>query len=256
MAANFLLFAVKLYSGLATSSLCIYSDAINNLFDTLSCALAFAGLLLAKKAATADYPDGFGKAEDLAGFIMSVTVGLTGVYFAYMSLERFMYPRPVNFLLRHALFLGGTIIVKLILGISFLRLSKKRESVVLKTVCMDSFADCGVTAMTLLSFILSEYSGLRADAVFGLVISVIIIINAVKLLKLSTEKLLGRNSAVINGEITEILLTCGFETADVKTYAAGTALTAAADVSGGGDETKARILTKENTGADLFIKRR
>ena len=254
--ADFALFAVKLYLGLSTASLCIYSDAINNLFDTLGCLLAVFGVWLAMRPGSRKYPDGMGKAEDLTGFIMAVCVAFTGFYFAYLALDRFMYPRPVNFLVRHAVLLGVTILVKLILGVVFFRLYKKRNSLVLKTVYTDSFADCGVTAMTLLSFILSATSGLRADAVFGLVLSAVIIVNGVKLVLSSAKALLGENDAALNEKIEAAAKECGFQTAGAKTYKTGKTLTLALTVSGDGDENEAREKISKLTGADLFIKRR
>ena len=254
--ANLILFGVKLYSGLATASLCIYTDAVNNLFDALSCLLAVGGLWLSARSKSPAYPDGLGKAEDLAGFLMAVSVAFTGAYFAYRALDRFMYPRPVNYQIFHAVLLGATVPVKLALGFAFRRIARQQDSVIVKTIAMDSFSDCGVTTMTLLSFILSEYSGLRADAVFGLVISVVIIVNAVRLVRTSAGKLLGRNDGARNEAIQEILLSCGYTQAEVKTYATGRNVTAAADVTGEGDENAARALIQEKTGAELFLSRR
>ena len=255
-AANFILFGVKLYTGLVSSSLCIYTDSINNLFDALSCLLAAAGIALAVRGKSGAYPDGLGKAEDLAGFVMAVSVALAGALFAYRALERFFYPRPVNFQVRYAVLLAATVPVKLALGFVFRSLSRKRDSVILKTVCTDSFADCGVTTMTLLSFILSEYAGLRADSVFGLAVSAIIIVNGVRLVKTSAEKLLGKNDTARNGAIAALLAECGFADAEVKTYENGGQITAAAVVSGDGDAQKARQLVQEKTNADLYLYRR
>ncbi len=187
---------------------------------------------------------------------MSVCVAFTGFYFAYLALERFMYPRPVNFLIRHAVLLGITITVKLIMGIVFRLLYKKRMSVVLKTVYTDSFADCGITAMTLLSFIMSYYSGLRADAIFGLVLSTIIIINAVRLVISSTKALLGENDTEINAKIENTALDCGFIDAEAKYYKTGKNIVCAVTLSGEGNEEKLRMETSKFTGTDLFIKRR
>ena len=250
------MFGVKLYSGLATASLCIYTDAINNLFDALSCLLAVGGIRLAVSAKSRAYPDGLGRAEDLAGFLMAVSVAVTGAYFAYRAMDRFLYPRPVNYQLFHAVLLGATVPVKLAMGLSFRWLSRRRDSVIFQTIATDSFSDCGVTVMTLLSFVLSEYSGLRADAVFGLAVSVLIIVNAVRLVKTSAERLLGKNDGAVNEEAAELLLSCGFTEAEVKTYAAGANITAAAVVSGDGDEEKARALLRETTGAELYLSRR
>lgn len=183
-------------------------------------------------------------------------MAIAGAYFAYRALERFMYPRPVNFQVFHAILLGATVPVKLALGLTFRRLSRRQDSVILKTICMDSFSDCGVTAMTLLSFILSEYAGLRADSIFGLAVSAVIIVNGVRLVKTSARRLLGRNDRQQNETIEQILLSCGFTQAEVKTYAAGGPVTAVAAVTGDGDEQQARDLIRRQTNAELYLYRR
>lgn len=255
IAVNFLLFILKLYIGLSSSSLCIYSDSVNNLFDMFSCSFAFAGLIIMKKAANSSYPDGYGKAEDVAGFVMSVIIGITGVYFAYLAVERFMYPRPVNYLLGHALLLGGTIAVKLVLGIVTYKYSRKDDSVILKTVYMDSFADCGVTGMTLISFILSEYSGLRVDAVFGLGISIIIIVNAIKLIKASLEGLMGKNDEEKINEINTLITEAGFEVIKLRIYKAGESFVAAADIRGNGETAAMNEKAANNFNVQLYLKK-
>ena len=212
--------------------------------------------MLAAKGKSDAYPDGPVKAEDLAGFVMAVSVAIAGAYFAYRALERFLYPRPVNYQVFHAILLGATVPVKLAMGLLFRRLSRRQDSVIVKTIATDSFSDCGVTTMTLLSFILSEYAGLRADAVFGLAVSAVVIVNGVRLIRTSARRLMGRNDPRQNKAMQEILLSCGFAQAEVKTYAAGDSVTAAAAVSGDGDEPKARALIREQTGAELFLSRR
>ena len=254
IAVNFILFILKLYIGLSSSSLCIYSDSINNLFDMFSCSIALAGLCIMQKANNSRYPDGYGKAEDVAGFVMSVIICLTGFYFAYLAAERFMYPRPVNFIMTHALLLAGTILIKFILGIITYKFCRKSDSVILKTVYMDSFADCGVTAMTLLSFILSKTSGLRVDAVFGLVISIIIIVNAVNLIKISLENLMGKNDEVTADKLTELITESGFEVIKLRIYKTGSISVAAADIKGSGEVKAITEKAKNELNTNLYIR--
>lgn len=202
-AVNFILFGVKLYLGIVSLSVCIYSDAVNNLFDSLSAVLAFFGTGFMKKKAPDSFPDGYSKAEHIIGLLMAIAVGITGVYFAYSSLERFLYPRPVNYLLRYAVILAAAALAKFLLGFVLMKFSKKEDSVILKTVYLDSFSDCGVTVMTLLSFVLTNYAGIRIDAVFGLAVSAVIIFNAVKLVKQSFVALLGKNDETLSAALVE-----------------------------------------------------
>ena len=84
----------------------------------------------------------------------------------------------------------------------------------------------------------------------------LIIVNAVRLVKASAERLLGKNDVALNETAEETLLSCGFTGAEVRSYASGGAVTLAAVVTGEGDEAAARRLIQEKTGADLFLSRR
>ncbi|MDY3938035.1 MAG: cation diffusion facilitator family transporter [Oscillospiraceae bacterium] len=250
---NFVLFLVKLYVGLTSSSICIYSDAINNMTDTLACALALAGSIIMKKGATDEYPNGYKKAEHLVGFVMAALIAVTGGYFSYSALERLLYPRPVNFLVKHAFLLSVTIAVKLATGVVFKKAADKSGSVMLKTVYIDSFADSGVTAMTLMSFIMSNFSFVRIDAVFGLIISVIIIVNAVKLLKSSAQTLMGRTDPEIKRRVEKLLNENSFNIKEINVFDSpdGTVVTVTAD--GGENKKETANKARENLGIKLYF---
>lgn len=189
---NFLLFVVKYYVGLRTNSLCIYTDSINNLLDSLSILLAFSGMFFVKKVATKKHPFGFGRIEYILEFVMSVIISITGISFAYNSLVRLIMPTPVWFYERYVYIIGASCIVKLCLGFFFLYRYKKTSSDILKTVMLDSFLDTGVTAVALVSFTLANKIGLAIDGFIGLLISIMITISGVKLICTSVSKLIGR----------------------------------------------------------------
>lgn len=256
IAINFALFLIKLYAGLTSSSICIYSDAINNMFDTLACALALTGSIIMKKGANDSYPNGHSRTEQLIGFVMSCIISVTGAYFAYCALERFLYPRPVNFLVKHAALLAGTIAVKLIMGFIYKKAADKTGSVILKTIYIDSFSDTAVTAMSLLTFAFSNNSGLRVDATFGLIISIIIIVNAVRLVKSSSAALLGKTDPEICAGLREILAQNNLEADKINVFTETEPPTAAIVISGDGDENNAKKQAEDQLKIQIFINRR
>ena len=160
-AVNLILFFVKLYIGLASNSLAILTDAVNNLSDALGFAIAALGFSAVSRRADGVFAYGYGRAEILLGF--------------------------------------------------FFKSSNKRiDSGVLKGASLDSFIDAGITAMTLIGFALNRYSKLRLDAVFGLVIGVIMIVNGLKLLFSAAKKLLGTKlSRETEKDIADICASCG-----------------------------------------------
>ncbi len=202
---NFILFFIKFYIGIRTNSLCIYTDSINNLMDTLSLILALIGVAFINKPATDKFKYGFGKAEDLTAFIMSILMTAAGLSFAYNSLGRLMTPVPVWYFTKYALIIGGTCLVKLTLGIVFALRYKKEKSAVLKTVMLDSFLDCGITAVTIVSFTLSNTLGFGFDAILGLIISIIIAVSGIRLIISSASGLLGRNDKETEKKILDIV---------------------------------------------------
>ena len=191
---NLLLFVVKLYIGIKTNSLCVYTDSINNLLDTLSAIIACGSAIFITKGATKNHPFGFGRVEYILELVMSLVITLAGVYFAYTSLSRLSMPTPVWFYFNFAIILAVSCLVKLVLAFVFLRLYKKTNSVIFKTIMLDSFLDCCVTLVALISFSLSNSTGIVIDGFLGLAISIMITVSGVKLILSSVSKLVGTNN--------------------------------------------------------------
>lgn len=200
---NFILFFIKLYIGIRTNSQSIYTDSINNLMDTLSLCLALIGVAFINKPATYRFKYGFGKVENFTAFIMSLLMTVAGLSFAYSSLGRLMTPIPVWYFTKYALIIGFTCLAKLTLGMVFYIRYKKVKSAVLKTVMLDSFLDCGITAVTIVSFTLSNKLGYGFDALLGLVISIIISVSGIRLIISSASALIGKNEEEVEEKVLE-----------------------------------------------------
>lgn len=203
---NLILFFVKFFIGIRTNSLCIYTDSVNNLMDTLSALLAAVGVFFLSQPKTEKFPFGFGRLEYITGFIMSVIMTAAGLSFAYGSLERFFAPTPVWFSAKYAVIVGATCLVKLAMGIFLSVKYQKDRSPVLKTVMMDSFLDCGITVAALVSFTLTNKTGVLLDAFIGLAISIIIAVSGIKLIFSSLSPLIGRADDETEEEIRKIIL--------------------------------------------------
>lgn len=191
LAINLILFAVKLYIGLSLNSISIYSDGVNNLFDSLSGGLALGCMLffsadkgLISKAVAKN-------SENLLSFIMSVIVGIAGFSFAYSSLERLMYPTPVWYREKYLYILIATALVKLIMHFIFKALGSKTPSPVIRVMAFDSLLDFFVTTVTVMTLFASKQGSYSFDAFCGIGISVIILVSAVKMVVSSVGKLIG-----------------------------------------------------------------
>jgi cation diffusion facilitator family transporter len=204
------LFFAKLYIGLGANSIAIYSDGVNNLFDSLSGLVSL--LCLSFLASNIDISSRsyISKAEDLLTFVMSVIIGFTGFYFAYSSLERFMYPTSVSYRTQYLYILIATALVKLIMFGIFRYLHSKSKSDILKVMSTDCILDFCITSVTVMTLLISTYGNYAADAVCGIIISIVITASAIKMIISSICKLIG----YVKKETREAFLEALFEIID------------------------------------------
>ena len=202
---NLILFASKLYIGLASNSISIFSDSVNNLFDSLSVLLTFSVLTVMLKTADKKTVSMAENGEQLFSFLISVIIVLTGFYFAYSSLERFMYPTPVWYTSLYLWVLIISAFIKLIMFV-FLRLAYKRlSSEVLKIISVDSLLDFFITFASVLTLLLSSAEHFSFDALFGLLISAAIIVPGIRLLLSSGASLINFVPTVKRESVNEII---------------------------------------------------
>ncbi len=177
---NFLLFVTKLYVGLSANSISIYSDGVNNFFDSLTGVLGFALLITLTKKRNPVTLYKVKKTEQLLSFVISATVAFSAFYFAYNSLERLTYPTPVSFMVKYLVIILLTAAVKLVMFVLLRLYAKKSGSSVVRLIALDSLLDFFITAVTALTLILSVNGKYAVDAFCGIGISGVILFGAVK----------------------------------------------------------------------------
>ncbi len=185
------MFFAKLYIGLGANSIAIYSDGVNNLFDSLSGLISLLCLSFLASNTDASSKSYISKAEDLLTFIMSVIIGFTGFYFAYSSLERFLYPTSVSYRTSYLYILIATALAKLAMYVVFRYLQNKSKSDILKVMSTDCILDFCITSVTVMTLLISTYGTYAADAVCGMIISIVITVSAIKMIIASICKLIG-----------------------------------------------------------------
>ncbi|MBE6776120.1 MAG: hypothetical protein E7543_08025 [Ruminococcaceae bacterium] len=177
---NFLLFTAKLYVGLSSDCISVYSDGVNNFFDSLTGILSFALLFSLAKKTDAVTVYRIKKTEQLLSFVISATVAFSAFYFAYNSLERFTYPTPVTFAVKYLVIILVTAAVKLLMFLLLRLYAVKSSSETVRLISLDSLLDFFITSVTALTLILSVNGRYAFDALCGLGISGIILFTAVK----------------------------------------------------------------------------
>ncbi|MBQ7637495.1 MAG: cation diffusion facilitator family transporter [Clostridia bacterium] len=202
---NLVMFGIKLYIGLASNSISIFSDSINNLFDSLSLLLTFAVLTVIMRTADKNTASMAEKGEQLFSFLFSVVIVFTGFYFAYSSLERFMYPTPVWYTYTYLTVIAATAAVKLLIFVFLKKTGKRLSSDVLGMVAFDSLLDFFITSATVLTLVLSGTVRFSFDALFGLLISIAIIVPAVKMMIDSGKSLINYVPAPLRYRVNRVI---------------------------------------------------
>lgn len=95
---NLLLFTGKLIVGLASHSVSITADAMNNLSDATSSIVTLLGFRLAERPADEDHPYGHARYEYLSGLAVAALIVVIGFELAGPALRKSSTPRPLNFL--------------------------------------------------------------------------------------------------------------------------------------------------------------
>ena len=251
--SNFILFLVKLFIGLSSSSISIFSDAINNMFDSLSGLLTFVVFAFIIRLSDSALESTVRKSEQFFSFLMSLIVAVTGFAFLYSSLERLMYPTPITYLQKYLVLLILTCAAKILMFAFYCFTYKKISSPIVKVMAFDSILDFFVTLMTVFSLLLSKNGNYALDAVFGIVISVVIIVSAVKLIVSSAVVLLNYVNKSKRRQVQEIFDSLSVSVQSIRYITDGEDVEAYAKLDFDGDTTALIDKCKEETGILLNI---
>ena len=192
---NFLLSGFKLLAGLASSSVAIMADALNNLSDAGASVVTLISFKLAAKPADKDHPFGHARIEYIASMIVSFLILLVGFEVFSDSLGKLFLPDEVKkseFSILTLVILGVSALAKIALGLYYLAVGKRIDSSALKASGVDSLTDSISTLAVLISSIIIKMTGLyMIDAVVGLVVSLLIFVAGIKVLNETKNSLLG-----------------------------------------------------------------
>lgn len=189
---NLLLFAGKLASGLLSGAISVTADAFNNLSDAASSVVTLVGFRLSGQKADADHPFGHGRAEYLAGLIVSLLILLVGVELGQSSLEKIFHPGQALLTPLTGGILAASILVKLWMGWFQSALGKRISSETLRAASVDSRSDAVATAAVLVGLAVSRLTSLPLDGWVGLLVALFILKSGVGAAKATLDPLLGQ----------------------------------------------------------------
>lgn len=196
---NLCLVIVKLFCGLASGSVSIIADGVNNLTDVLMAIMTWIGFEIAGVGAGAHHPFGHGRFEWVMGAASGVMILFIGAQTFIDSIKTVQSPKNVEFSFVMVTILLVSIIAKFMLYRYDKKINKKINSVALMAAAEDSKNDSLSTSMILMGMILQQLVGINVDGWCGMAVSGIIMIGGFKTVDEAVERILGTSP---NEELT------------------------------------------------------
>ena len=188
---NLLLAAAKLLAGLASGSIAIVADAVNNFSDLASSVITVLGFKMSAKPADREHPFGHARFEYIAGLVVAVMVMVVGIELVRSSLEKIVTPQPVNYSWASMLVLGLSVAVKLWMAVFNRGMGRRIGSTTLEATFVDSRNDAISTGAVLVAVAVARATGLMLDGWIGLAVAVFILVSGVSLVRDTLTPLLG-----------------------------------------------------------------
>jgi cation diffusion facilitator family transporter len=82
---------------IASNSVALLGDTVHNLGDALNSVPLWIAFVLAKRQANKRYTYGYGRAEDIAGLLIVVSIGFSAAYILWESVQKFIHPQPIQY---------------------------------------------------------------------------------------------------------------------------------------------------------------
>lgn len=186
---NILLTMAQIIGGVVSGSLSLIADALHNLNDAASLALALFARKIGRRPADKLMTFGYGRAEVVAALINLTTLIIVGLYLIYEAINRFLDPQPID---------GWIVIwvasIALVIDIvtAVLVYAQSKSSLNIKAAFLhnvsDAMASVGVIAAGLLILFYDLYV---ADLVITLVISAYVLWQGFSLMPRTIRLLMG-----------------------------------------------------------------
>ncbi|NLL56255.1 MAG: cation transporter [Clostridiales bacterium] len=192
--SNIVLVAGKMAIGLIANSVTIIADAVNNLSDAGSSVVTAIGFKMASKPADKEHPYGHARYEYITALMVSLFIFVIGILLGKSSIEKIISNEKTTVSIVTFVVLILSILIKLWQMLVYKDFGKAINSDALRATATDSRNDIISTGVVLISAIIIWFVGdskVSVDGIFGLAVSLFVIISAVSLVKETIDPLIG-----------------------------------------------------------------
>jgi cation diffusion facilitator family transporter len=202
--ANILLFILKYWAGIVSSSIAIIADAWHTLSDSISSVVVVIGVKISNKPADREHPFGHGRAELIASVIIGVILALIGFDFFINSIDKIRNKEKAAYGTVAIIVTVISILSKELLAQYAFRAGKKTGLTSLKADGWHHRSDAISSVIVLAGIFLGKYFW-WIDGAMGIVVALLIFYAAYGILKEGISPLIGQTpDGVLIEKIKEI----------------------------------------------------
>ena len=204
---NVMLAIFKSIVGIASNSIAVILDAINNLTDALSSIITIVGTKLAGKSPDKNHPLGHGRVEYITALVVAGIVVYAGITAAAESIEKIVNPSPASYSTIALVIIAVAVVTKIALGRYVRNKGKEMDSGALVASGTDALSDALLSFAVLATALLYTFTGISLEAYVGIVIAGFIIKAGVDMARETLDDILGRRTdKELTGRIKELLV--------------------------------------------------
>ena len=192
--ANVFLAAFKAFVGLASNSIAIVMDAVNNLSDAASSVITIVGTKLAGKEPDKKHPFGYGRIEYLSAMLISGLVLYAGITALIESVKKIIHPDTPDYSAAALIIVAVAVVVKIVLGRYVKSVGKKVNSDSLVNSGEDATLDSIISASTLVAAAIYLLFHISLEAWLGAIIALVIIKSGIEMLRETLSQILGERA--------------------------------------------------------------
>lgn len=189
--ANLFLVAFKAFVGLASGSIAVILDAVNNLSDALSSLVTIIGTKLASRLPDRKHPLGHGRIEYLSALVVAAIVLYAGITSFTESVKKIFHPEAADYSAVSIVIIASAVVVKILLGLYVKAQGRKTGSGALEASGADALFDAVLSFSVLVSALVFIFTGLSLEAYVGVVISFFIIKAGLEMIGETVDDILG-----------------------------------------------------------------
>ena len=203
---NIFLLIIKAIVGFLTNSQAMIADSFNSAGDIFSSIMTFIGNKVASKPSDDDHNLGHGKAEYIYSMLISIVILVMSLKTLESSFFSLINHEKYTFSIWLIIVCVTTILVKFALYFYTNKLSKKHNNLIIKANSIDHRNDCVITLCTLISCLFSLANLYAFDAIVGMIISIWILLTAIKIFKESYDVLMDKSiTKEVKEEVFQII---------------------------------------------------